>query len=94
MSPEQKRATAKAETIKPPAALFTPKDRAKTGIAGRTIPKPSATKKDATISIFTSRGKSAKGEVNFDRINRLPHQQLLLEQQHNLCLCAMELRAA
>ena len=93
MSPEQKRATAKAETIKPTAALFTPKDRAKTGIAGRTIPKPSATKKDATISIFTSRGKSAKGEVNLDRINRLPHQMLLHERLHNPCLCAVESRA-
>ena len=60
--PEQKRVIAKAETIKPIAALFTPNDLAKTGIAGMTIPKPIATKKDAAIRIDTSRGRSLKGE--------------------------------
>jgi len=93
MRPEQKRATANAETIKPTAALLTPKERANTGIAGRTIPNPNATKNDAKINIFTSRGKSANGEVNLDRINRLPHQLLPREPLHNPCLYAMELRA-
>lgn len=94
MSPEEKRATAKAETIKPTAALLTPKERANTGMAGRTIPKPSATKNDATISMFTSRENCAKGEVNLSRINRLPHQLILHERLHNLCLCAMEFLVA
>jgi predicted P-loop ATPase/GTPase len=58
----QKRVIAKAETINPIAALFTPNDLAKTGIAGMTIPKPTATKKDAAIRIDTSRGRSLKGE--------------------------------
>jgi hypothetical protein len=60
--PEQKRVIAKAETIKPIAALFTPNDLAKTGIAGITMPKPTATKKDAAIRMETSRGKSLSGE--------------------------------
>jgi len=62
ISPEQKRVIAKAETIKPIAALLTPNDLAKTGIAGITMPKPTATKKDAAIRIETSRGRSLKGE--------------------------------
>ena len=62
MSPEQKRVIAKAETIKPIAALLTPNDLAKTGIAGITMPKPTATKKDAATRIDTSRGRSLKGE--------------------------------
>ena len=62
ISPDAKRVIAKAETIKPIAALFTPNDLAKTGIAGMTIPKPTATKKDAAIRIDTSRGRSLKGE--------------------------------
>ena len=62
ISPEQKRVMAKAETIKPIAALLTPNDFAKTGIAGITMPKPTATKKDAAIRIETSRGRSLKGE--------------------------------
>jgi hypothetical protein len=53
---------AKAETIKPIAALLTPNDFAKTGIAGITMPKPTATKKDAAIRIETSRGRSLKSE--------------------------------
>jgi hypothetical protein len=55
MSPEAKRVIAKAETINPIAALLTPKDLAKTGMAGNTIPKPTATKKDAATSMETSR---------------------------------------
>jgi hypothetical protein len=53
---------AKAETIKPIAALFTPKDFAKTGIAGITMPKPTATKKEAATREETSRGRSLNGD--------------------------------
>ena len=60
--PEAKRVIAKAETIKPIAALFTPKDLAKTGIAGNTMPKPTATKKDAATSTETSLGRSLNGD--------------------------------
>jgi hypothetical protein len=63
IKPDAKRVIAKAETINPIAALFTPKDFAKTGIAGITIPKPTATKKEATMRIETSRGSPLKGEV-------------------------------
>jgi hypothetical protein len=62
INPDAKRVIAKAETIKPIAALFTPNDLAKTGIAGMIIPKPTATKKDAATRIDTSRGRSLKGE--------------------------------
>jgi hypothetical protein len=62
ISPDAKRVIAKAETIKPIAALLTPNDLAKTGIAGMMIPKPTATKKDAATRIETSRGRSLKGE--------------------------------
>ena len=63
ISPEQKRVIAKAETINPIAALFTPKDLAKIGIAGITIPKPTATKKEAATRIETSRGSSLNGDL-------------------------------
>ena len=63
ISPEQKRVMAKAETIRPIAALLTPNDFAKTGMAGITMPKPTATKKDAAIRIETSRGRSLKSEL-------------------------------
>ena len=73
ISPEQKRVMAKAETIKPIAALLTPNDFAKTGIAGITMPKPTATKKDAATRIDTSRGRSLNG----DRIKlKIPLQPL------------------
>jgi hypothetical protein len=62
INPDAKRVIAKAETIKPIAALLTPKDFAKTGIAGITIPKPTATKNDAAIRDETSRGRSLNGE--------------------------------
>jgi hypothetical protein len=62
ISPDAKRVIAKAETINPIAALLTPNDLAKTGIAGMIIPKPTATKKDAATRIDTSRGRSLKGE--------------------------------
>ena len=63
IKPDAKRVIAKAETINPIAALFTPNDFAKTGIAGITIPKPTATKKEAAMRIETSRGRPLKGEV-------------------------------
>jgi hypothetical protein len=53
---------AKAETINPIAALFTPNDFAKTGIAGITMPKPTATKKEAATREETSRGRSLNGD--------------------------------
>jgi hypothetical protein len=62
INPDAKRVIAKAETINPIAALLTPNDLAKTGIAGMIIPKPTATKKDAATRIDTSRGRSLKGE--------------------------------
>jgi hypothetical protein len=62
IKPDANRVIAKAETINPIAALFTPKDLAKTGIAGMIIPKPTATKKEAAIRIETSRGRSLNGE--------------------------------
>ena len=67
IKPEAKRVIAKAETINPIAALFTPKDFAKTGIAGITIPKPTATKKEAAMRMETSRGSPLNG----DTINRV-----------------------
>ena len=79
IKPELKRVIAKAETIKPIAALFTPKDFAKTGIAGITMPKPIATKKEAATRIETSRGSSLKGE----RIKLKNLQLLLHERLHN-----------
>ena len=78
--PEQKRVIAKAETIKPIAALLTPNDLAKTGIAGITMPNPTATKKDAAIRIDTSRGRSLNGE----RIKLEIPLLLLRERPHNL----------
>jgi hypothetical protein len=63
ISPEANRVIAKAETINPIAALLTPKDFAKTGIAGMTIPKPTATKKEAATRTETSRGRSLNGDL-------------------------------
>jgi hypothetical protein len=63
IKPEANRVIAKAETINPIAALLTPKDFAKTGIAGMTIPKPTATKKEAATSTETSRGRSLNGDL-------------------------------
>jgi hypothetical protein len=77
INPDAKRVIAKAETINPIAALLTPKDLAKTGIAGMTIPNPTATKKEAAMRMDTSRGRSLNGE----RINPvtllLPHHEPL-----------------
>jgi hypothetical protein len=79
ISPELNRVIAKAETIKPIAALFTPNDLAKTGIAGITMPNPTATKKDAATRIETSRGSSLNG----DRIKLMNPLRLLHAQLRN-----------
>ena len=77
IKPDAKRVIAKAETIKPIAALFTPKDFAKTGIAGMTIPKPTATKNEATMRMETSRGRPLNGDViNRESPNRFVYQIL------------------
>lgn len=57
---------ANAETIKPIAVLFTPKEAAKIGIAGIIRPNPIATKKETVERIATSRGRSRNG---FSRFN-------------------------
>jgi hypothetical protein len=64
-NPEAKRVSAKSEMINPTAALLTPKDRAKSGIAGTIIPKPTATKNEATTRTLTSRGRSRNGDWSF-----------------------------
>ncbi len=53
--PDENRAKAKAETTKPTAVLFTPKDLTNTGIAGKMMPKPNATKNEAMMTTWTSR---------------------------------------
>jgi hypothetical protein len=54
--------------------LLTPKDLAKTGIAGITMPKPTATKKDAATRIETSRGSSLNGErIKLENLQPLLH---------------------
>lgn len=55
--PEEKRAKAKADTTKPTAVLFTPNDLTNTGIAGKMMPKPNATKNEAMMTTWTSREK-------------------------------------
>ena len=86
IKPEAKRVIAKAETINPIAALLTPKDFAKTGIAGITMPKPTATKKDAATSDETSRGRSLNGE-RINPVTLLPPLHVLL---HTPDLCEVE----
>ena len=49
--------SAKTETTELAAKAVTPKDLAKTGIAGATIPKPIATKKAIKAMIETSLGR-------------------------------------
>jgi len=90
IKPDAKRVMAKAETINPIAALLTPKDLAKTGIAGITIPKPTATKKDAATSDETSRGRSLNGE-RINPVTLLPLHHALL---HTLDLYEVEPREA
>jgi hypothetical protein len=60
--PDENRESAKTETTSPTAVLLTPKDLAKTGIAGKTMPKPSATKNDEIITTWTSRGNPETGD--------------------------------
>ena len=57
--PEAKRAKAKADTTKPTAVLFTPNDLTNTGIAGKMMPKPNATKNEAMMTTWTSRENPA-----------------------------------
>ena len=57
--PDENRAKAKAETTKPTAVLFTPKDLTNTGIAGKMMPKPNATKNEAMMTTWTSRENPA-----------------------------------
>ena len=90
IKPDAKRVIAKAETINPIAALLTPKDLANTGIAGITIPKPTATKKDAATSDETSRGRSLNGE-RINPVTLLPLHHALL---HTLDLYEVEPREA
>jgi hypothetical protein len=63
--PDEKRIIAKAETIKPIAVLFTPKDAANIGMAGMIKPKPIATKKETVERIATSLGSSLNGFFSF-----------------------------
>jgi hypothetical protein len=60
--PDEKRAKAKADTTKPTAVLLTPKDFVNTGIAGKTIPNPRATKNEAMITTWTSLGNPETGD--------------------------------
>ena len=53
--PDENRASAKADTTKPTAVLLTPKDLTNTGIAGKIMPNPNATKNEAMITTWTSR---------------------------------------
>jgi hypothetical protein len=57
---ETNRKNAKALTASPTAVVPTPKARANSGMAGATIPKPSATTKAMTARTLTSRGKSPR----------------------------------
>ena len=66
INPEENLMIANAETIKPIAVLFTPKEAAKIGIAGIIRPNPIATKKETVERIATSRGRSRNG---FSRLN-------------------------
>jgi hypothetical protein len=61
--PDEKRARAKAETPKPTAVLFTPNDLTNTGIAGKIMPKPKATKNEAMMTTCTSRENPESGDL-------------------------------
>ncbi len=92
MSPDAKRAKAKAERIAPTWALLTPNDLAKSGIVGAMIPKPTATKNDANTSTPTSLGNSEKGLVYLYLIslNLALRQRLLGELMRNQHWCEEE----
>jgi len=55
---------ANIEITRPIAALLTPNDLAKIGMAGMMRPKPNATKNETAVITVTSRGKSVNGELN------------------------------
>jgi len=55
---------ANIEITRPIAALLTPNDLAKIGMAGMIRPKPNATKNETAVITVTSRGKSVNGELN------------------------------
>ena len=79
--------------MKPTWVWLTPNERAKIGIAGTTIPNPTATKKDATTRTRTSRGNSLKddlAEIGLTRGLPLLH---LRERPHNPYLSSVVLRA-
>jgi hypothetical protein len=80
--PDEKRANAKTETTNPTAVLLTPKDLANTGIAGKTMPKPSATKKDEITTTWTSRGNPETGD--FKRLTKLYAKGFKKSKNHQL----------
>jgi hypothetical protein len=56
---------------------LTPNDLAKIGIAGITMPKPTATKKEAATRIETSRGSSLNGDlINLEFLQLPLHEPL------------------
>src|SRR5450631_1587100 len=61
MGAEAKRTRANTEMTAPAARLVTPKFLANSGMAGATIPKPSATEKATTVRTATSGGRDPKG---------------------------------
>ena len=67
--PDEKRAKAKAATTMPTAVLLTPKDLVNTGIAGKTMPNPKATKNEAMITTWTSLGNPETGD--FKRLTKV-----------------------
>ncbi len=58
---EAKRTSAKTEMTAPAARLLTPKALANNGIAGATMPNPSATENATAVSTATSGGRDPKG---------------------------------
>src|SRR3712207_5320445 len=65
---ETKRKNAKALTASPTAVVPTPKDRAYSGMAGATMPKPRATTKATTARMPTSRGSSVRPRHSTSRM--------------------------
>lgn len=58
---DTKRISAKAEMTAPAAVLPTPNERANSGIAGATTPKPTATETATAARTVTSRGSPVNG---------------------------------
>ncbi len=94
MSPDAKRAKAKAEMIDPTCALLTPKERAKSGSVGAMIPNPTATKNEAKTRTPTSRGNSRRGfqSLILVKISRAPRPQIHFVPLHNLHWYEVEFR--